>query len=93
MIDQANQLDIEQLPQFYAQEHALSAQRRDLHQRIDHLYLNAPLGVDGAALLDELEALERDLSERRARLHRTIDVLRAKIDLPPWRHDKLDDAA
>jgi predicted nucleic acid-binding Zn-ribbon protein len=67
------------------EEQAISRQRRLLHQRIDRLYLSAPLDDAQTALLDELEALEQEISGNRHRLHRRIDELRAQIGLPPSR--------
>ena len=83
----------DQLPRLYAQEHQISAERRELHRSIDDLYLNAPLDDDDVARLDELEEQERRISERRSRSHIEIDQLRAEAGLPRWRRDQLDDAA
>jgi hypothetical protein len=74
------------------EELAVSEQRSLLHQRIDDLYLSAPLDDEQAARLDELEELERSVSLERERLHRRIDSLRAEIGLAPVREARgLDD--
>ena len=55
------------------EEHALSAQRAKLHDRIDIF--------PDDALLER----ERDLSRRRRELHARIDEIRAQLGLEPWR--------
>lgn len=75
-------------------ERAISRRRRRLHERIDHIYLSAPLTPTQVAELDELEAWEQRISGRRRKLHRDIDELRAKIGLPRWRdRDELENPA
>ena len=66
-------------------ERELSDRRNELHQRIDAIYLAAPLTDEDVSLLDELEGLEHNISGQRARMHLRIDELRAEIGLPPWR--------
>jgi hypothetical protein len=83
--DEAKRSAAELLSRLYARESAVSAERRDLHARIDDLYLKAKLDESDIAELDRLEALENDLSDRRSRLHAEIDVLRTEVGLPPWR--------
>jgi hypothetical protein len=85
---------VDGLARLDAQEREISAQRRDLHEQIDRIYLSAPLSDDEVERLDELEELERHVSEQRRRVHREIDLQRATIGLPPWRpKHELDDAA
>ena len=93
MAERQDTQDVDQLPRLYTQEYEISAERRELHRLIDHIYLNAPLADDDVARLDELEEQERRVSERRGLLHDLIDNLRAGAGLPPWRRDELDDAA
>jgi hypothetical protein len=69
------------------EEQAISRQRRLLHQRIDRLYLDAPLDDAQMVELDEMETLEQQISSERRRLHRRIDELRADMGLPPCRAD------
>lgn len=77
-----------------AEERAISDKRNTLHDRIDTIYLAAPLQPEDVVLLDELETLERQISAQRTKLHDEIDVLRLSIGLPRWREDhELDDAA
>jgi hypothetical protein len=83
----------DQLPRLYAEEHQISAERRELHRLIDDLYLNAPLDDNDVARLDALEEQERRISERRCRMHNLIDQLRAEAGLPQWRRAELDNAA
>jgi hypothetical protein len=64
---------------------ALSAERKDLHYRIDRLYLNTPLDNEKLALLDRLEQREQVVSLERLGLHGRIDELRAELGLPHWR--------
>ena len=68
-------------------ERAISARRRDLHDRIDGIYLHAPLHGDEAKLLRGLEDQEHDVSAERRKLHAQIDVLRAEVGLRRWRED------
>ena len=55
------------------EEHALSAQRAQLHRRIEVF--------PDPALLER----ERELSARRRELHARIDEIRAQLGLDPWR--------
>jgi predicted transcriptional regulator len=83
-----------ELSRLDTEEREISAQRQELHERIDAIYLSAPLSDADASLLDELEELELRTSERRRRLHLKIDELRAQVGLPPWREaEELTDAA
>jgi hypothetical protein len=77
----------DQLAVLDREEQSISRQRRLLHQRIDRLYLSAPLDDSQTAQLDELEALEKQVSGDRRRLHERIDRLRAQTGLPPCRMD------
>ena len=72
-------LDVEEL--------AISARRHDLHQRLDTLYLGAPLGVANTSLLNRLEDEEIVVSAQRRGLHERIDVLRVRVGLPPTRKE------
>lgn len=83
-----------QLKLLDSKERTVSRRRRELHEQIDRLYLQAPLDDAESTLLDELEELERSISRERRRLHETIDALRAQIGLPRWREaNELDNAA
>ncbi len=64
---------------------ALSAERKDLHYRIDRLYQSTPLSNEKLALLDELEEREQAVSLERRDLHSRIDELRRELGLPNWR--------
>jgi len=55
----------QELARLEAEEELVSAQRRNLHQKIDFGY-----ATDGA------RAHEREISDRRRELHRKIDALR-----------------
>ena len=77
----------DQLAVLDREEQSISRQRRLLHQRIDRLYLNAPLDDTQMAELDEMEKLEQQISSERRRLHRRIDDLRAHMGLAPCRMD------
>jgi hypothetical protein len=68
------ELDVEEL--------TISASRRNLHRRIDSIYLSAPLNDEEVTLLDRLENQERDVSAQRRKLHARIDDLRAQVGLP-----------
>ena len=74
------------LDRLNAAEREISVRRRALHERIDAVYLSAPLTDAQRVLLDQLEEDERQISGTRRRLHRRIDTLRAEIGLPPWGH-------
>jgi hypothetical protein len=67
------------------EERAISALRRDLHDRIDKLYLTAPLDAAQIKKLDLLENQARDVSERRRALHRKIDELRVQAGQQAFR--------
>jgi hypothetical protein len=67
------------------QERDISTKRNRLHQRIDSLYLAAPLTPEQTTILDELEAFEQQVSFERQSLHRRIDELRQSVGLPAWR--------
>ena len=77
------------LARLEAQEREISRQRQLLHQRIDRVYLSAPLTDEDISLLDDLERREQNVSSQRRRLHIEIDKLRQEIGLPPWqeRHE------
>jgi anti-sigma-K factor RsiG len=60
------------------EEHALSAQRAQLHRRLE-------VFPDPA-----LAERERELSARRRELHARIDEVRAQLGLEPWRPDAAD---
>jgi predicted nucleic acid-binding Zn-ribbon protein len=77
----------DQLAALDREEQLVSRQRRLLHQRIDRLYLSAPLDDSQTAQLDELEELEKQVSSDRRKLHDRIDQLRAQMGLPPCRMD------
>jgi hypothetical protein len=64
-------------------ELSISAHRRELHGRIDALYINAPLAEEQIALLDLLEDEERDISAQRRRLHEQVDELRRRSGVAP----------
>jgi hypothetical protein len=61
---------------------AISDRRRDLHRRIDALYLRAPLDDEQVTQLDLLENEERIIVAERRELHMQIDVLRVQVGLP-----------
>jgi predicted transcriptional regulator len=70
------------------EERALSMRRNMLHKRIDSLYLAAPLDEDQAAILNNLEELEQEISSERRALHAYVDEVRASIGLPSWREHR-----
>jgi predicted RNase H-like nuclease (RuvC/YqgF family) len=67
----------------------LSAERKDLHYRIDRLYQSTPLINEKLALLDRLEEREQVVSLERRDLHSRIDGLRTELGLPNWRKARL----
>ena len=71
------------LVQLEAEEREISQRRQGLHRQIDQVYLDAPLGAEGIALLDRLESLEGRVSSDRRLLHVRIDELRAQIGQAP----------
>ena len=68
-------------------ELSISAHRRELHGRIDALYINAPLAEEQMALLDLLEDEERQISTQRRSLHERIGELRVHAALPTHRRN------
>lgn len=76
---------VAELDRLAVEERGLSDRRNELHQRIDAIYLSAPLTDEDVSLLEELEGFEYNISSERARLHLRIDDLRSEIGLPPWR--------
>jgi hypothetical protein len=62
----------EELAALEAEEALVSAERRRLHQQIDHGFATETTRVR-----------ERELSARRRELHQRIDVLREPLGLPP----------
>jgi hypothetical protein len=82
-----------QLTRLERRERAISDRRRELHQQIDMLYLEAPLDASQMAELDQLESLEQTISRQRRRLHQQVDELRRQIGLPRWREQQDLDTA
>jgi len=77
---------VTQLEQLIAEEKALSARRRRLHDRIDFMRSGrAAGGGDTAAQLQSLLDEERQVSTRRRELHAEIDKLVSSAVSAPGR--------
>lgn len=74
--------DAEELERLEAEERAISARRRRLHDRIDFAR-QAAAGGGTSADLETLLADERAISAERKALHARIDELKVRLGLPP----------